>query len=146
MHRLWFKVWLQGQAIAPPIQVASLPRGVQVSGNIAVRRSRSHALVAVYALAADAEQAQQILKEAQELLPEFRPLPQAPASECRWAVSQGEVSHARKRPHAWTRAQLLFGLGIQPKQRDQEKCPHGAVGQNWQTCWTVERKPDDRPN
>jgi len=79
MHRLWFKVWQQGQLIEPPIQVTSLPRGAQITGNIALRHGRGRALAAVYALAADAEQAQQILEEAQELLPEFRPLSLPPA-------------------------------------------------------------------
>jgi hypothetical protein len=69
MHRLWFKVWQQGQAIAPPIQVANLPRGAQITGNIALRHGRGRVLAAVYALAVDAEQAQQILEEARALLP-----------------------------------------------------------------------------
>jgi hypothetical protein len=69
MHRLWFKVWQQGQAVDPPIHVVSLPRGARVTGNIALRRSHGRALAEVYALAADAEQARQILEEARELLP-----------------------------------------------------------------------------
>jgi len=69
MHRLWFKVWQQGQPIAPPVQVTNLPRGAQITGNIALRHSRGGVLAEVYALAADAAQAQQIWEEAQELLP-----------------------------------------------------------------------------
>lgn len=69
MHRRWSKVWPQGQAVAPPIQVTTLPRGAQIAGNIALRHSRGRVLAAVYALAADAAQAQQIWAEAQALLP-----------------------------------------------------------------------------
>lgn len=69
MHRFWFKVWQQGQAVASPTLVISLPRGAHVSGNIAFRYGRSRVLAEAYALAADAEQAQQILQAARELLP-----------------------------------------------------------------------------
>jgi len=67
MHRLWFRVWQQGQAVAPPAPVTSLPRGAHVSGNIAFRYGRGRILAEAYALAADAEQAQQILQAARKV-------------------------------------------------------------------------------
>ncbi len=57
MHRFWFKVYHQGQPVAPPLPVPSLPRGTRITGTIAIVR-RSRALTAVYVLAADGEQAQ----------------------------------------------------------------------------------------
>ncbi|MBN1815456.1 MAG: hypothetical protein JXA14_26725, partial [Anaerolineae bacterium] len=81
MHRLWFKVWQQGQPLAPPIQVTSLPRGAQISGNIALRYGRGRVLAAVYTLAADAAQAQQIWEDSREALPDqsAERTPQSPA-------------------------------------------------------------------
>lgn len=68
MHRLWFEVWQQGQAVESPTQVTRLPRGAQVAGNIAVRRGRDQSLATVYALAADATQARQVWEEAADRL------------------------------------------------------------------------------
>lgn len=67
MHRFWFRIWQQGQSLDPPLPVASLPRGTRITGTTAIRR-RSRALSAVYALAADAEQARQVFEEAGERL------------------------------------------------------------------------------
>jgi hypothetical protein len=68
MHRFWFKVWQQGQAVDPPVPVASLPRGTQITATTALRR-RGRALSEVYALAGDAEQARQVFEEARDRLP-----------------------------------------------------------------------------
>jgi hypothetical protein len=68
MHRLWFKVWQQGQVANPPT-LTSLPRKARITGNIATRRNRDQVLAEVYALAADAARARQVLEEARDLLP-----------------------------------------------------------------------------
>ncbi len=68
MHRFWFRIWQQGQSLDPPLPVASLPRGTRITGTFAIRR-RSRALAEVYALAADAGEARQILEKARGLLP-----------------------------------------------------------------------------
>jgi len=90
MHRLWFKVWPQGQAVASPAPVTSLPRGAHVSGNIAFRYGRGRVLAEAYALAADAEQAQRTWAEARAVLVPGRW--STPAPDTLWAISHRELT------------------------------------------------------
>ena len=69
MHRRWFRVYHQGQPLDPPLPVIDLPRRSRISGHIATRNGRGGALVEVYILAADGEQARQLFEETRDRLP-----------------------------------------------------------------------------